>query len=115
MPGLTEHPLHGLCPMSRGVATKQPRLQRAALFVLVLAGFWLNSRRAAWLMDDWRHELAELPDEQLTPQLRQAADLGEVGLPLLIDALFSSRESLSAASAGVLDEELHRWLALAPT
>jgi hypothetical protein len=100
------------------VATKRPSFQGHVLLILatammlLLAGYWVDNRRAAWVAEDWRRGFAELPDERLPSRLRQAADLGQDGLALLVEGLFSSRDGLAAASADVLDEELHRWMAL---
>ena len=86
----------------------------APMVLLLLAAASLTKRPATWLVDQWRRDLLAAPDEQPLARLRRAADLGEPGLPLLAEALCSSREGLATAAAEVLDDELHRWSALPP-
>lgn len=106
--------------MSAPVATRQRRFARGILLVLaptvllLLAGIWLNGRRVAWLAARQRQDLLAASDEQLLERSRQAADLGEPGIPLLAEALCSSRHAVAAAATEVLDEELQRWSALPP-
>src|SRR5436309_15577601 len=101
--------------MPHPVERRPSRVARRVLVVLVpavallLAGMWLYGRRTVWLADEWRHNLATLPDEQLLPRLRQATDLGKPGVALLADALYSSRGALAEAAAEAIDEELYCW------
>ncbi|MGO8751119.1 MAG: HEAT repeat domain-containing protein [Thermoguttaceae bacterium] len=74
----------------------------------------LTHRSGPWLAARWQEKLAEAPDEEVEVILRQLAQLGEDGVPTLVDALGSSRESIAVGARQVLGEELQRWRTIPP-
>jgi hypothetical protein len=54
-------------------------------------------------------ELATVSDDGVGLLLARLADLGEPGIPVLVDALGSPRESVAKAAHQMLSEQLNRW------
>jgi len=78
----------------------------AGLVVLAVAGWSLYPR---FLAAHWRNRLPTVPDERAAVLLEGVARLGEPGIPVLVDALGSERESVAAAGKRVMHKELERW------
>lgn len=82
----------------------------ALLAAAMLAGLmWLWSAHARHTARQLASGLQRLPEDQLMPQMRRLASLGEPGLPALCDALASPRPAVAAAAGDTLREELARW------
>jgi hypothetical protein len=100
-----------------------PRFPRtlAVLIVLALPALvllWLafpGVRPQDALARRWQAELAVLPPEELAVRMRQLADLGDAGLPVLAESLCGEREETADAAYSALEIELVRWRALSPT
>ncbi|HUT92333.1 MAG TPA: HEAT repeat domain-containing protein [Thermoguttaceae bacterium] len=78
----------------------------AGLVVLAVAGWSLYPR---FLAAYWGNRLQTVPDERAAVLLEGVARLGEPGIPVLVDALGSERESVAAAGKRVVYKELERW------
>lgn len=59
--------------------------------------------------EHWRRQLDTVPDEQAAILLSQVAELGEPGIPVLVEALGSERESVARAGKHALLDQLDRW------
>lgn len=93
---------------------KHPRIFGVASVIVLaaamLAGLmWLWSAHARHTARQLASDLETLPDEQLRPQLRRLASLGDAGLPALCAALASPRPAVAAAAGDAMQEELCRW------
>ncbi len=78
----------------------------AGLVVLAVAAW---SQYPRFLAAHWRSRLATVPDERAAVLVEGVARLGEPGIPVLVDALGSERESVATAGSRVVHEELERW------
>ena len=78
----------------------------AGLLVLIVGLWWQYPRLAA---QHWRAQLDTVPDDHAGVLLRQVAALGEPGIPVLVEALGSERESVARAGKQALLEQLDRW------
>jgi hypothetical protein len=78
----------------------------AGLLVLLVGLRGQYARLAAAL---WLGQLKTVPDDRARILLRQVAELGEPGIPVLVEALGSERESVAQAGKQALAEELDRW------
>ncbi|HEV2968348.1 MAG TPA: HEAT repeat domain-containing protein [Pirellulales bacterium] len=91
--------------------TRRRLLGRAAAVIAILAmvtaAWYLN--RPEILAERWQERLAELPDDQIEPQLRQIAELGDAGVHVLTAMLESPREAIRGAARATLIEEVGRW------
>jgi len=91
---------------------KRPRL---LLFSLALAAGLLALAVAlrGWyaqvVAEHWRAQLQTVPDRQAEILLRQAAALGEPGIPVLVEALGSRRENVARAANRLLAQRLDSW------
>ena len=98
--------------MARHVLSKPTRL--AALVLLTAIGLLALLLVPGWrprdiLARQWRKELATVPDDQALARLRNVAGLGDVGIPILVEALGNERESVAQAAQEVLVERVDRW------
>jgi hypothetical protein len=88
---------------------------KALLLILVMAAglialaIGLRGPYARLAAEHWQEQLDSVPDERARALLEQAAELGEQGIPVLVAALGSERESVARAGSQVLAEQLHRW------
>ena len=78
----------------------------AGLVVLAVAAW---SQYPRFLAAHWGNRLPTVPDERAAVLLEGVARLGEPGIPVLVDALGSERESVAAAGKRVLHNEFERW------
>ena len=78
----------------------------AGLVVLAVAGW---SQYPRFLAAHWGNRLQTVPDERAAVLVEGVARLGEPGIPVLVDALGSERESVAAAGKRVVHKELERW------
>ena len=78
----------------------------AGLLVLMVATRAQYPRLAA---EHWRRQLDTVPDDQAGILLRQVAELGEPGIPVMVEALGSRRESVARAGKRTLLEQLDGW------
>ena len=83
----------------------------AAGLVAVMLG--LRGQYARFVAEHWRKQLDTVPDERAMGLLRGAAQLGEPGIPVLVEALGSRRESVARGGKRVLLDEVSRWETLA--
>ena len=83
----------------------------AALIVLIAA-----SQYARWVDAParWQAKLAETADDDAAELLHEIAALGDSGLPLLADALGSSRSAVSLGAKQAIIAEMDRWELLSP-
>jgi len=72
----------------------------------------LRVQYTQWLAEHWRKQLETVPDDQAAQLLHQVAELGEPGIPVLVEALGSQRQSVAKCGRRVLLAEIHRWEAL---
>jgi hypothetical protein len=86
-------------------------LLTAGLVALAIA---LRGPYARLAAEHWRRELATVSDRRADQLLRQVADLGDAGIPILVEALGAERESVAKAAGEVLSEQLNRWQNLYP-
>ena len=84
----------------------------AGLLALV---FGLRGHYARLAAEHWQAELDAVPDEGAGILLGEVADLGEPGIPVLVEALGSERESVARAGKQALWAELDRWQRLSPS
>jgi len=61
------------------------------------------------LADRWRDQLAEVPDGEALSRMRAIAELGDAGIPVLVEAAGSDRDSVATTARTVLGEEVQRW------
>ena len=79
----------------------------AAGLVAVVAG--LRAQYPRFLAEHWRKQLDTVPDERAAEFLGRVAQLGEPGIPVLVQALGSPRESLARGGKRALLDEITRW------
>lgn len=77
--------------------------------VLVGLFLWTLAAAPALLSQIWSDDLSELPEDVASSRVGMLAQLGDAGLPSLVDALGNPRESVAAAARDVLRDELARW------
>jgi len=91
---------------------KRPRLLllclalTAALLALAVA---LRPWYAQVVAEHWRAQLKTVPDQRAEILLRKVAALGEPGIPVLVEALGSQRESVARAANRLLTQRLDSW------
>jgi len=95
------------------------RSRSLLLMLAVTAGliamvFGLRGQYARFVAEHWRGQLETVPDERAMGLLRGAAQLGEPGIPVLVEALGSRRERVARDGKRVLLDEVSRWETLAP-
>lgn len=78
----------------------------AGLLALVVGLRAVYPRLAA---EHLRRRLETVPDDRAAVLLDQVAELGEAGIPVLVEALGSQRESVARAGKKTLCRLLHRW------
>lgn len=76
---------------------------------LLIGMTWLFSHRQQWLAEYYRGQLESVPDEQAPGMLRMTAQLGDSGIPVLVEALGSQRTAVSRAAGTELHGQLDRW------
>ena len=69
----------------------------------------LRGQYARLAAEHWRGQLNTVPDGRADVLLREVAELGEPGIPVLVEALGSERESVARAGKRTLSEQLERW------
>jgi hypothetical protein len=77
--------------------------------------FGLRGQYGRLAAEHWRGQLDAVPDEDAGILLRAVAELGEPGIPVLVEALGSERESIARAGKQALSEQLERWQMLSPS
>ncbi|HEV3416613.1 MAG TPA: HEAT repeat domain-containing protein [Pirellulales bacterium] len=91
--------------------TRRRPLGRAAaviaLAAMLVAAWYLN--RPEILAERWQARLDELPDDQIEPQVRRIAELGDAGVHVLTAMLESPRDAIRGAARAILIEEVGRW------
>jgi len=93
---------------------------KALLVIVLLAAgllamvFGLRGPCAHLAARHWRNQLDTVPDDRAAILLGQVGELGEPGIPVLVEALGSRRESVARAAKQVLREQLDRWQMLNP-
>jgi hypothetical protein len=89
--------------------------RRAALVTLGIAAgliaavVGLRGPYARFLAWHWKSRLATVPDDRAGTLVEGVARLGEPGIPVLVEALGSERESVAQAGRRVLWDEMRRW------
>jgi hypothetical protein len=84
-----------------------------ATCALLLA--WLSSRllrSPETMVASFRRQVASASDEELPSLMRQAARLGESGIPLLVESLTSDRVATVEAAKGAIDDSVATWRGL---
>ena len=79
--------------------------------ILALAAL-LRAQYPRLLARHWRGQLDTVPDDQARALLGQIGNLGEPGIPVLVEALGSQRESVAGAAKQTLLERLDVWTTL---
>ena len=79
----------------------------AAGMVALVAG--LRGQSAQFMAEHWRAKLNQVPDDRVSVLLESVAELGEPGIPVLVEAFGSQRESVARAGKQILIEEVSRW------
>jgi len=69
----------------------------------------LRGQYARFLAVHWRNRLETVPDERADALVEAVAQLGEPGIPVLVEALGSERESVAGGAKRVLFGEIRRW------
>ena len=77
----------------------------AVVAALRLTGYGPQDLLASYLGG----HLQSVPDERVAAELQQLAELDQVGLLVLVDALGSERASVAESAATTLDHQLDRW------
>jgi hypothetical protein len=88
----------------RRLAPLLATLASAVGLVVVLAAFF-DHLLAAY----WRWQLAGAADNQCQVVLEQLGNLGEVGIPAMVEALGSTRQNVTQEAERVLWKEIHDW------
>jgi len=94
---------------------QRPRRSRALLLTLVIAAgliaavAGLRGQYARFLAAHWRGWLETVPDERAPVLVGGIAKLGEPGIPVLVEAMGSKRESVASSGKRVLEDEISRW------
>lgn len=89
--------------------------RRAALVTLgiaaglIAAAVGLRGPYTRFLARHWQKRLATVPDNRAGTLVEGVARLGEPGIPVLVEALGSERESVAQAGRRVLWDEMRRW------
>jgi HEAT repeat protein len=86
-------------------------LLAAAAIAAVLAalGLGLYGMHTCLLVDYWESQLKTIPEDEASGLLDQAVQLGEPGIPVLVNALGSPRPSVARAAKQALGDEMARW------
>jgi len=84
-------------------------LAMTAGVVALLIGLRGPSARLA--AEHWREQLDSVPDRRAAGLLERIGELGRPGIPVLVEALGSPRESVARAAKDLLCERLSRWQA----
>ena len=79
---------------------------------LAAIAHFLVQRSGRFLAGEWQGMLADAPEDHVEVLLRQLAELGEDGIPPLVNGLGSDRESIAIGAGRVLEEEIQRWQAI---
>ena len=74
--------------------------------VLIFLPEWRSSHLVA---RRWQYEIANLPDGQVLPQLRQIAQLGQAGVDVIVEEMGNRRDSVSRDARRVISETLQQW------
>jgi hypothetical protein len=85
-------------------------LSLAVLLLALAAG--LRGTCVQLLAEHWQRQLATLPEAEAGMLVQRAARLGEAGIPVLVEALATSRPSVARAGRQTLLDEVSRWKAL---
>ena len=76
---------------------------------LLLSVAWLRDPFARLAADHWRGQFDSVPDYRAWVLLEQVGELGRPGIPVLVEALGSDRESVARAAKRVLLQQLDDW------
>ncbi len=75
--------------------------------VAVAAGAWMwRAHLLAWY---WQGQLSRTADDEVIVVLGRVGQLGEVGIPVLVEALGARREAVASAAKRVLAQRQDRW------
>jgi hypothetical protein len=77
----------------------------AAIGLVVTLAAFFNPLLAAY----WRWQLAGAADNQCEAVLEQLGKLGEAGVPAMVEALGSTRQSVARPAGRLLWREVHNW------
>lgn len=69
----------------------------------------LRGPYARFLAAHWRQQLETVPDDRALTLLNAVAELGEPGIPVLVEALGSERKSVAGSGKRVLLSQLAHW------
>jgi len=101
-----------IAPPDRSLRTRA--LAIVAITGIILAGFFAAKHWTSRILAaQWTRSLDTVADDQAEMLVGSAARLGRPGLPVLVAALGSPRESVSSAGRLWLDRELRSWENLA--
>ena len=79
----------------------------AAGLIALVAGF--RGHFARLMAEHWQAKLNRVSDDRVPVLLAAVAELGEPGIPVLVEAFGSRRESVARAGKQILIEEVSRW------
>lgn len=89
--------------------SKAVALTLAAATGMIAAVVGLRCIYGPLAAEHWRRQLDTVADDRAAILLEQVAALGEPGIPVLVEALGSPRESVARAGKQVLLERIERW------
>ena len=69
----------------------------------------LRGPSARLAAEHWRKQLDSVPDRRAADLLARVGELGRPGIPVLVEALGSQRESVARAAKDLLCEKLNHW------
>jgi hypothetical protein len=81
----------------------------AMAVALIALAVGLRGRAGRIVAAHWRSQLETVSDRRAGALLEEVGELGEPGIPILVEALGSEREGVAQASKRVLRELLDRW------
>ena len=81
-------------------------IMAAGLITLVVG---LRGHFARLMAEHWQAKLDQVSDDRVPVLLAGIAELGEPGIPVLVEAFGSQRESVARAGKQMLIEEVSRW------
>jgi len=82
---------------------------------LLALAFGLRGQYARLAAEHLKKQLDTVPDDRAAVLLGQVAALGEPGIPVLVEALGSERESVALAGKRILLQQIDRWRTFPPS
>jgi hypothetical protein len=94
---------------------KRPRtwlttLVLTAVIIVLFAG--VRSQYPHFLARHWQKQLATIPDDRAEVLLEGACQLGEPGIPVLVEAMGQEREEVAESGKRAIWREISRWRTL---